>query len=186
MRVSSRNSKPICNAVFVAGLTLAMATQASALSCLPMGPGDVYRIVSESEDPFVVIEGRVSFDEALLPRYSEAAPRATEQPTEIPAQVTGLMLGERIFDQSVDGQITLEVHCLGPWCGSLVSGTRYLFFARQTDERVVAVVEPCGGFFFAAEDGSAGDTVLQCHRGGVCPSQLPESLDGAVSPLADD
>ena len=182
----SKNSKPICKAALVAGSTIATATQALALSCVPMGPGDVYRIVSDSEDPFLVIEGRVSFDETFLPQYSDANPRSTEKPTEIPAQVTGLLLGERMFDQPVEGEITLEAHCLGPWCGSLVSGARYLFFARQTEDRVVAVVEPCGGFFFSAEDGSAGDIVLQCHLGGICPSQLPESLEGAVTPLAED
>ncbi|MDF9303731.1 hypothetical protein P5P81_14975 [Tritonibacter mobilis] len=178
----SRNSKPICNIALAAGLALLTATETAALSCLPMGPGDVYRIVSEREDAFVVIEGRVSFDEALLPQYSEADPSATEEPIEIPAQVTGLLLGQRMFDQPVEGEIILEAHCLGPWCGSLVSGTRYLFFARQIEGRVVAVVEPCGGFFFSAEDGRAGDTVLQCHQGGACPSQLPDNFDGALIP----
>ncbi len=81
----SKNSKLICKAALVAGLTITTATQALALSCVPMGPGDVYRIVSDSEDPFLVIEGRVSFDETLLPQYSDANPRATEKPTEIPA-----------------------------------------------------------------------------------------------------
>jgi len=179
MPVWSRNSKRISKALLSGALALLCATQAQALSCLPMGPGDVYRIVSKSEDPFVIIEGRVTFDEALLPTYSEAAPQATKQPVEIPAQVSGLMLGDRMFDQPVEGEITLEAHCLGPWCGALVSDARYLFFARQQEGRVVAVVEPCGGFFFDAEDGSAGDTVLQCHRGRACPSKLPDTLEDA-------
>ena len=71
MPVWSRNSKRISNALLSGALALLCATQAQALSCLPMGPGDVYRIVSKSEDPFVIIEGRVTFDEALLPTYSE-------------------------------------------------------------------------------------------------------------------
>lgn len=186
MPVWWRNSKRISSALTAVLLGLACTSQAQALSCLPMGPGDVYRIVKQSEDPFVIVEGRVSFDESLLPQYSQAKPEATKTPTLIPAQVSGLMLGERIFDQPVEGEITLEAHCLGPWCGSLKSGGRYLFFARNLDGRAVAYLEPCGGFFFDAEDGSAGDIVLQCHRGKACPSELPETLDGAIESPASE
>ncbi|KUP93736.1 hypothetical protein [Tritonibacter horizontis] len=180
MPVWWRNSKPISRTVLAGLVGLACASQAQALSCLPMGPGDVYRIVAKSEDPFVIVEGRVTFDEALLPKYSQSAPEATKTPTRIPAQVTGLLLGEQYFDQPVDGEMTLEAHCLGPWCGSLKSGGRYLFFARNTEGKATAYLEPCGGFFFDAEDGSAGDIVLQCHQGRACPSKLPDDMEGAV------
>mgnify|MGYP007059938689 CR=1 FL=1 len=182
MPVWWRNSKRISRMLLAAVTSMACAAQAQALSCLPMGPGDVYGIVANSEDPFVIIEGQVTFDESLLPYPSDEAPGATQEPTEIPAQVTGLLLGERMFDQPVEGEITLVAHCLGPWCGKLQSGKRYLFFARNHDGRVRAILEPCGGFFFDAEDGSAGDIVLQCHRGRACPSELPDNMDGAVAP----
>ncbi|NIZ15194.1 hypothetical protein HCZ87_17665 [Phaeobacter sp. HF9A] len=145
-----------------------------------MGPGDVYRVVQQSDEDFLIIEGQLDFDQNLLPTYSESRPAGASKPVEVPAQLTGLLLGERIFDQPLEGEITLEAHCLGPWCGKLTPGNRYLFFARQVEGRVVAVVEPCGGFFFDAADGTAGDIVLQCHRGGVCPSQLPDTMEGVI------
>lgn len=171
MPVWLRNSKPISKALLAAGLTAFGATQAIALSCLPMGPGDVYRIVQQEEEPFVILEGNVSFDQSLLPQGGKAT-------VEIPSHFNGLMLGQRYFDQQVEGEMLLEVHCAGGECGSLTSGGRYVVFARQIEGRgVVAVVDPCGSFFFDAIGGRPGDVVLACHNGGECATKLPDSLD---------
>lgn len=147
----------------------------AALSCTPMGPGDVYQILSGEEASFVVLEGRVEFDMASLPQPGEETPKL------VPAWFTGLMLGTRSFDQRLEGEIDLEAHCLGEWCGAMQSGERYLMFARQDEDRLLVTVEPCASFTFTAADGAAGDVVLQCHLGGVCKSELevilPEGLN---------
>lgn len=176
MPVWLRNSKPISKVLLAAGLSALSTTQALALSCLPMGPGDVYRIVQQEEAAFVILEGEVSFDESLLPRGGKAT-------VEIPSQFKGLMLGQRFFDQQVEGEMLLEVHCAGGTCGSLTSGSRYLVFAREIKGRgVVAVVDPCGSFFFDAVGGRPGDVVLACHNGGDCATKLPDSLDEVALP----
>ncbi len=181
MPVWLRNSKSISKALIAAGLAAMSATQALALSCLPMGPGDVYRIVQQEEESFVILEGDVTFDQSLLPQTSSKT-------VEVPSHFKGLMLGQRYFDQQVEGEMLLEVHCAGGECGSLTSGARYVVFARQIEGRgVVAVVDPCGSFFFDAIGGRPGDVVLQCHNGGECPSKLPDSLDEvAPTPSANN
>lgn len=183
MPVWLRNSKPISKALLVAGLLAASAAQATAQSCLPMGPGDVYRFAQQAEAPFLIFEGEVTFDESLLPGGAPDTPRAAVGQVDVPAHFTGLLLGKRMFDQRVEGDMVLEAHCSGGWCGSLQSGTRYLFFARQIEGRgVVAVLDPCSSFFFDAIGGRPGDIILQCHNGGACPSKLPDRLDGAEAP----
>ncbi len=138
-----------------------------------MGPGDVYRIISDAEVDYVVLEGQVDFDDSLLPTAGEANDQET---VVIPAWFSGLMLGEHSFDQKVTGEIQIEAHCTGDWCGALESGARYVLFARQQADALVLPLDPCQSFVFTAADGTAGDVVMQCHRGGACISELPKQM----------
>lgn len=162
---------------------VACATPSLALTCLQMGPGDVYRIVAEEEVEYVVLEGKVDFDTSQMPSAEDQPTGgASADPQRIPALFQGLMLGERSFDQPLNGAIQLEVHCAGGWCGGLDTGGRYLMFARQEENALVVPLDPCVSFVFPATDGMAGDIVLQCHRGGICQSDLPTELPPEVAP----
>lgn len=148
-----------------------LGTQAAALTCVPMGPGDVYQIIAREEAAdYVVLEGRLSFDPTSLPQSGQSAPTA---PQRISAYFDGLMLGERFFDQKIAGELLIESHCEAGQCGVLEDGARYVLFARQSEEDLVLPLDPCVSFAFSAADGAAGDVILQCHKGLDCPSELP-------------
>ena len=155
----------------VAAALILSATQAAALTCVPMGPGDVYQIIAREEAAeYVVLEGRLSFDPTSLPQSGAGAPKT---PQRFSAHFAGLMLGERFFDQDVTGELLIESHCEAGQCGALQDGERYLLFARQEADALVLPLDPCVSFAFSAADGAAGDVILQCHKGLECPSELP-------------
>lgn len=155
----------------VAAALVLSASHAAALTCVPMGPGDVYQIIAREEAAdYVVLEGRLSFDPSSLPQSGQGAPK---RPQRVSAYFTGLMLGERFFDQDVTGEILIESHCEAGQCGALEDGGRYLLFARQEEVDLVLPLDPCVSFAFSAADGAAGDVILQCHKGLDCPSELP-------------
>lgn len=170
-----KNSKPIYKSTLLGLATLGWANTALALSCIPMGPGDVYRIISDADVDYVVLEGQIDFDDNQLPKADQTRDQDTVM---VPAWFSGLMLGTHSFDTKINGELQIEVHCTGDWCGTLESGGRYVLFARQKEDALVLPLDPCQSFVFTAADGTAGDVVMQCHRGGTCISELPKQMHG--------
>ena len=68
------------------------AGPALALSCLPWGPQDAYLEADAAVASYVVVQGRLSFDESLLPKTDWEHQETTPRETRIPARVRGQAL----------------------------------------------------------------------------------------------
>jgi len=84
------------------------------------------------------------------------------------AVVNGSMLTSHAFGRNFVREITVEVSCLGPWCGGTDRLAREQFFAIQvTDDDLVLRLGPCGGDV-VNWDRDGERRMLSCHRGGAC------------------
>ncbi|KUF10617.1 hypothetical protein [Pseudoponticoccus marisrubri] len=149
-------------------LALLASGPAHALSCIGGDIASAFLSADESPDPWVVIDGRLSFDAALLPKgtFDEGAEAAG--PTEIPARIAGRSLGREGFKQPFDQPVTLRVSCAGPWCGSATDAARYVAFLKRTAEGYMAFAGPCGGHLFQAPTEEQKQIVVTCFNGGPC------------------
>ncbi|MFW8594176.1 hypothetical protein [Cribrihabitans neustonicus] len=148
------------------------AGPAFALSCMPWGVQDAYLEAAESERVYNVIAGALAFDEDALPRSHSDNPNDMPGLTRVPAQLSGKMLSGEDFSEAVDIPVTLEVECLGPWCGGIVPGEEHIFFAEQRGDELVVRANACGGLAFA-DTPKARRALLSCHSGGPCERKMP-------------
>lgn len=148
------------------------ASPAAALSCLPWGPADAYLHAAQSDSVYNVIAGELRFDESLLPQSHSDDPNDTPPLTRIPALLSGKMLEGKYFSGRVNVPAVLEVECLGPWCGGMMSGADYVLFAEQRGQELMVRAAACGGFVFA-DTPDVRRQVLECHRGGACEPAMP-------------
>jgi hypothetical protein len=142
---------------------------ALALSCMEPSVERSYAQADASEDFYVVVHGRVSLDTKLLP-HSRGGETQPPEMTLIQGVLVGKSLSKRGFKLPFDHNITLEVACFGPWCGSIQNGEDVLAFVRKDGEAYVLGVNPCGGDIFSAPKRKALKTVQKCLRSGGCPS----------------
>lgn len=156
-------------AAFVSAMS---ASPAAALSCLPWGPADAYLHAAQSDSVYNVIAGELRFDESLLPQSHSDDPNDTPPLTRIPALLSGKMLEGKYFSGRVNVPAVLEVECLGPWCGGMMSGADYVLFAEQRGQELMVRAAACGGFVFA-DTPDVRRQVLECHRGGACEPAMP-------------
>jgi hypothetical protein len=133
----------------VAGLCVALAGEAVALTCLPLDLQRSYAWADEREEPFVIALGslaRTGPDTPDGPASDNPQGRASYS---FPARFEGRLAGsdgftaERVFD------VTVEVQCRSAWCGGDSLSDYGLYFFRQDAEDAHALEAGlCGGFFF--------------------------------------
>lgn len=157
--------------LFVAALCLVFPLQAMALSCLPPSVERSYGFAHESEDPYMVVIGRLGFDENELPKETEN-PNDAPQLTLIPAHLSGKSLSKGGFVTPFDTQIIIELRCFGPWCGGVRDGTDFLAFIRKTKEGFALSIDPCGGFAFENPSDKMLQAVTACINGAKCSSEF--------------
>ena len=148
-------------------LTLA-AGPALALSCLPSDLARTYHQAAEAEEVYVVVTGRLIFDEGKLPVVDYNNQQNTPQNTFIPARLTGQSLTLNGFDTGFDQEITLNAKCFGPWCASPVSDVSYMAFLERRATGYMLDLDPCGGMAFPEPSAALQEEVLQCFQGGPC------------------
>lgn len=156
-------------AVLIAGI----AAPASALSCLRPDLARTYRQAAEAEETFVVIHGRLDFDESRLPEVDMTRQNDTPPDTLIPARLSGKSLSRKGFERPFERRIMLNAQCFGPWCATPVPGTDYLAFLERTDRGYVLRLDPCGGMGFAEPTPDMLEKVTACFRGGACEPEEP-------------
>ncbi|WP_293573595.1 hypothetical protein [Phaeobacter sp.] len=159
--VGARAIIPLVCALMAAG-------PAAALSCLPWGASDGYLQAEASDRAFLVVAGTLHFDQSALPQAPAQDPNNVPPETAIAARLAGAQLTSKGFSQPVDLALTLNIRCLGPWCGSAEDGQSYLAFVEQRPTGLVLDMRPCGGAGFADPEGTAAAEVLTCHQGGPC------------------
>lgn len=143
--------------------------RAVALSCLVWGVEDAYDAASKSEDVYVVVEGKISFDKAALPKVNWEDQAATPRSTVVDARVTGAALGKGGFVTPFEGDVTLTVGCTGPWCAQPAPGDALMFLQSEQGGYSLSA-GPCGGFVFSQPTVDMLRAVKRCHSGGACVS----------------
>jgi len=151
--------------LFTVCFVLLWPIQASALSCLRPDIERSYGEVAASDDSYVVVQGRLTLNEKKLPKsHSQATPEVVL----VKAHLTGKSLGRTGFAVPFERDVTLEVACFGPWCGTAKNGEEILAFVRRDRGRYVVEVSPCGGRVFTNPQPKMLRQVEQCFIAGSC------------------
>jgi hypothetical protein len=133
------------------GLILALLAPAPAfaLSCMAPSVEHSYASYAAAEETYVVIHGRLTLDMSKLPR-GVVNNRMPPEQTNVKGHIGGLMLTEAGFTQPFEQDLTLEVSCLGRWCGMVQNGEDVLAFVRKDAQGYALAVNPCGRAVFSA------------------------------------
>ncbi len=147
---------------------IALASPAMALSCLPPDVTRTYNEAAEAKEAYIIVYGRLNFDETRLPKVDREKLEQTPHNTLIPAQLVGNSLVGAGFEQAFDQSITLNAQCFGPWCAGARSDTPFLAFLERTEDGYLLKLDPCGGFGFANPSLEMLEQVSQCFKDKAC------------------
>jgi hypothetical protein len=153
----------------IAAILILIATQSAALSCLRPDTARAFQAASEAPSAYVVLLGRFAFDAANLP---PAVTQGDPAPATITARFVGNGLTLQGFTSPQDRDITLEITCAGPWCGTLQPDTPVMAFARKDGDDYTVAVDPCGGWVFPEPTDDTLNRVIACLRGAACEPSL--------------
>jgi len=135
--------------LFAAALmSTAIAGEASALSCIAPTVQGSFKQANESEAQYVMAVGRIQ----LLP--GETVPSTGDDPNNrqgysVKTRFDGKLASATGFDQDASFPLTVEVGCIGAWCGG-VPLDRMLVFVERRDSENVLVEGPCPLFALKA------------------------------------
>ncbi len=149
-------------------LVLALiASNASALSCLPPDPTRAFQSASDAPSAYVVLLGQFDFDASGLPPAVSQGD-AAQNPAPRVARFVGNGLTLQGFTSPQDRDIILEFSCAGPWCGTLQPGATVMAYARKDGDTYAVEVDPCSGWIFPQPTDETLDRVIDCLRGNSC------------------
>lgn len=158
-------------AVATAALVV-ISGQAQALSCLRPDPITTFQQLAAAPESYYVLKGTLTFDENLLPEG--VSNDRVAAPAPIPAFFRGKGLTRQGFVNDYVSNVTLQVTCAGPWCGSAASGMEGVFFVPATDPPVTIEAGPCGGMIYERITQATEDMLTSCMQGGTC-TPLPQT-----------
>lgn len=144
------------------------ATQANALSCLQPDPVRAYNAAEADAAEWIVVQGRLIFDETQLPTKSADQQHMRPPATRIRARLLGETLTRDGFTRAFDRAITLEVRCFAVWCGAASNNTCYLAFLKREKGQLIAYADPCGSELFANPTRKDLTRVTACRQGKRC------------------
>ena len=154
----------------LAALCALAAQPALSLSCLRPDPASDFLAADASDDIWVIVEGRLAFDQARLPKRDLNDNDARD--VEIPAEFRGKSLSKGGFDRDFVTPIALRLTCAGPWCGGAANGKVIAFLKREAD-RYVMIADPCGTRVYPDPSMAVRKTLTQCIRGETCTPAKP-------------
>lgn len=147
-------------------MALCAPLPALALSCMAPTVEQTFTMLLAEGDPHFIVEGRLTFDPTLMPKETTAV--RPPKMTRVPAEISGFGIGGFGSSGFWKHEITLEVLCFGPWCGSLPQNTWTLAFLRETKGSFALVISPCGGHHFVEPTDEQVEAAQRCMRNGTC------------------
>lgn len=143
---------------------------ALALSCLAPSVERSFAHFDAAEENYVVVHGRLTLDEKALPKGMRVDRNPPEM-TFVPAELQGQSLTKAGFTLPYDQELTLEVACIGPWCGAARNGEDVLAFVRKDADGYALSISPCGGAVFGTPKPEQLKQVQICLRKGNCRAE---------------
>lgn len=154
--------------LFAAALA-SIGVQAQALSCLRPDPVATFQRLAAAPESYFVLYGQLTFDQADLPPGVSQDQMRTPDP--IAARFTGKGLTREGFTNPYESDVTLQIGCAGPWCGSARRGVDAIYFVEATDPPVTMQAGPCGGMIFEEPSEAVLDMLTSCMQGAACSPQ---------------
>lgn len=151
----------------ILGLALLLPVPALALSCLAPSVERSFAAFDAAEETYIVVHGRLTLDESDLPKGMMIDPRPPAMTT-VTAKLRGSSLTQKGFSLPFEQEVTLEVSCLGHWCGSARNGEDVLAFVRKDSAGYAITVGPCGGSIFGTPKPEMLRAVRACLRDRNC------------------
>ncbi len=148
-------------------IALTAPVPALALSCLAPSVERSYAQYDAAPEQYLIVHGRLTLDAADLPEGMTQDP-PPERLVPVPARLKGTSMTATGFERPYDQAVTLEVSCLGPWCGSVGNGQDVLAFVRKDVDGYAIDVGPCGGAVFVTPKPAQLRRVLACFAQKDC------------------
>lgn len=150
---------------------LALATQASALSCIPPNIARTFNDVHASSDVYVMGLGTLTA-KGRIPKYIEGQAR------HIPAQFRGVLLGQSGQTKTQNLNVTLDAICYASWCGGFPkTDQQILVFLKKTQAGYRLESNPCSGDFKVSPTKKELRILKKCLKNGGCSKAQVKSLD---------
>lgn len=149
-------------------LAMLAAGPATALSCLRPDAVRLFQQARDAEAAYYIVRGRVSLLEAPnLPERGSTTAAFTR------SRIDGKALTASGFRAPFSGNVTIEVTCVGPWCGGLDGLDGELIMAIEANgDKLVLRIGPCGGDQ-VRWDKVGEERLLRCYRTGDCRPETP-------------
>ena len=154
---------------FLTLILTVLAGQVQALSCVPPDVRWSFNHADESEDRYFVLRGRFEFPDYTFP---ESTDPNQDRSLRVQTQFTGHVFTRRGFTNPKTQDVTLEISCLGPWCGGAVPNQEYVAFAKETDAGLVVEVSACSWALLNPSPGQEAQ-LIDCVNGRSCKPDFP-------------
>ena len=153
--------------LFIFLALMGLPVQAMALSCMRPSVERTFNEIHAAAEEYIAVEGRLTLNTRKLPRSHSNNQRPPEL-TRIRAKLSGTSLSHAGFKVPFDREITLNVSCFGPWCGSAQNGEQVLAFLKRQNGGYSLDINPCGGHVFSNPRPAMLKKVTRCMRRGNC------------------
>ncbi|HKK97004.1 MAG TPA: hypothetical protein VJ928_02410 [Marivita sp.] len=151
----------------ISALCLTAAQPAWSLSCLRPDIARDFADAAASEDSYILVKGKLFFDETKLPKRGDGSPSDMPEGADIPAWFDGYSLTPDGFTRRFQRDVILRVTCVASWCGSTSNG-EHLAFLKRADTDFIMQLDPCGGMTYRDPTREQERTVTRCMRGEGC------------------
>jgi hypothetical protein len=123
---------------------IALAGPASALSCMPPDLDRSFQHAAEAEEGYGLFYGDIEVDKNTVPQF-----RGNPQPY----TAEGIFRGQAVYANGLSPEyvqpITIEVECMGMWCGSAYDVDDAILFVELDDQGEMTLeIDACPQWVF--------------------------------------
>lgn len=140
---------------------------ALALSCMPASVPATYERLQNAPETYVVVHGRLMIEDGKKAQKDFSTGTAPKS-SRVRGSITGKSLSKTGFQTPFERDIRVDLICLGPWCGSVESGSDVLAFLKREGHEYVLSVEPCYGDVFVNPQSDMLQQAERCFKSGQC------------------
>lgn len=159
-------TKPILKTLCSTLVLTLTAGPVLALSCARPDAAQSFQNAASSTESYVILSGTFSFE---APPETPDGVNIKEASAE--ARFEGLLLTGNGFTDEVAANVTVNLTCLGEWCGGVKPDTPYLAFVEQSENTLTWQIDPCNWSAFETPTQEMIDTITTCAGGGDCATK---------------